>query len=269
MSRSATQRSAGAWRLPVALSILAFMLVLALMSMLWVPTSAHLSGPTLAWPDAAFWLGTDALGRDLLAQLLAAIAASLLFAAFSTLVAGVVGLAGGAALALLLGAGRPVEPSMLLLAPILVVAMLLAGLGMAGAVAALFAIVVVGSWHFAGLVRHEIARLLASDVLAAARMAGLPLLVALQRHGGRPLLLSLLARLAQLMALGLAAEAMLAAVGLGPNPPGPGLGQLLHDAQNVLQLNPLPAVLPALTLLTLLLALELLASGLSRGAPDV
>ncbi len=269
MSRSTTQRRAGAWQLPVALSVLVFMLVLALMSTLWAPTSANMSGPTLAWPDEVFWLGTDALGRDLLAQLLAAIAASLLFAAFSTLVAGVASLAVGAALAWLLGSGRPAEPSMLLLAPILVVAMLLAGVGMAGAGAALLATVVVGGWHFAGAVRHDIARLLASDVVAAARMAGLPLLVALQRHGGRPLLLGLLARLARLMALGLAAEAMLAAVGLGPSPPGPSLGQLLHDAQNVLQLNPLPAVFPALTLLALLLALELLASGLSRGSPDV
>ena len=269
MNRVGAGSRVAGWRLPVGLGIVAVIGCAAALSLVWTPVGLDMAGPTLAWPDGSFWLGTDAEGRDLLSLLMGATGTSLFIAGFSTLVAALAGVAAGTSLAVFAGPVRVGASSMLLLAPILVIAMLLVALGVAGPGASLLAIALVGTVQLARGTAADLARLLDSDPVAAARVAGLPPLMAVQRHVLPRLLPRLAARTLRFLAVALAAEALLAAVSLGMAAPGTSLGLLLREAQNFAQLNPLPAIAPTVTLLLLLIAIELAASGLASEEGDV
>ena len=229
-------------------------------------------------PDPEHPLGTDSLGRDLLARLLYGARISLsvgvlaegLALALGLLVGGIAGFYGGwvddclmrvtdiffslpaPLLALAVTAALP-DPSTLpylsrLPEPSLAVVLLVLGfIGWAG---------------IARLVRAQILVLREMDYAAAA--------TALGARGGRLLLHHLLPNaLAPVIAaatLGVAgnilAEAWLSFLGVGAHPPLPSWGVMITEGQNYLTTHPWVCIYPGLALFTAVLGLNLLGDGL-------
>ncbi|MFE6977943.1 dipeptide/oligopeptide/nickel ABC transporter permease/ATP-binding protein [Streptomyces sp. NPDC057682] len=223
--------------------------------------SAVLQGPSAAHP-----FGTDNLGRDLLARVLAAARPSLLLALGADLLGAGAGIALGASTAVLGPRTRRLVAgliTLLLAFPALLVAMFLAVVLGAGATGAMLALAVAGVPGFARLAQTLAAGVAGTDHLAAARVLGLRRLRLLARHVlpniAEPLLLSITTA----AGTSLVALSGLSFLGLGVQPPGYDWGQLLSQGLDRIYAEPLPALAPGLAVLYAALAFQLLGEVLA------
>ncbi|KOV64750.1 dipeptide/oligopeptide/nickel ABC transporter permease/ATP-binding protein [Streptomyces sp. MMG1121] len=226
--------------------------------------SAVLRGPT-----AGHLLGTDRLGRDLLARLLSAAWPSLLPAVAATLLGAAAGIMLGALTAVLGGrAARLLGAliNLLLAFPALLVAMFLAALFGAGTGGAVFALAVACAPGFARITQTLAAEVAGTDFMAAARVLGL------RRH--RLLLRHVLPHIAEPLVLNttvaagsaLVALSGLGFLGLGVQPPSYDWGLLLSQGLDRIYTEPLPAVAPGVAIVYAAVAFQLLGEMLAKGA---
>jgi peptide/nickel transport system permease protein len=212
-----------------------------------------------------FWLGTDTIGRDVLARLLAGGRVSLAVGGFSLIVALLLGITVGLAAgwrggwldALLM---RLVDG--LLAVPMLFLLLLLAAI-FRPSTATLVVVLGFSSWMgVARLVRAQVLSLKEREFILAARAIGAgPLRIAITH-----LLPNTLTPLAQDAALRLGdlilAEASLSFLGLGVQPPTPSWGNMIQEGEGLLLsawwLTFLPGIAVALTVV----AAALVADGL-------
>jgi peptide/nickel transport system permease protein len=215
-------------------------------------------------------LGTDQLGRDVWARVVAAAASSLTIAALATLLALTIGLAiglaagyaGGTADTLLM---RLVD--LVLAFPFLLLAILLAALfrasGLASSTAPVFLTLGLVGWTSIARVIRGKARVLArSDMVTAARALGASPWRIVTRH-----VLPNVAGVGIVMvALGFAqnllAEAALSYLGLGPPPPAPNWGRMLYEGRSYYRIAPHLVVVPGLAVLLAVSAFNLVGEGL-------
>jgi peptide/nickel transport system permease protein len=224
-------------------------------------------GARLAPPSAAHWLGTDALGRDVLAMVVVGARTSLAVAIGAVLL----GLVIGAPLGLIAAARGGFTNELLARAndllfafPALLLAVLLSAALGPGAATAVVAIGVFNVPVFARLVRGSALSLMTRDFVLAARVAGRgPLSIAFV-HLLPNVTGLLLAQAAIQLSLGIAAEAGLSYVGLGAQPPAPSWGRMLNEAQTLVGLAPWLALFPGLALAVAVFALGLVGDGLAR-----
>ncbi|MGW1230822.1 ABC transporter permease [Streptomyces sp. NPDC002530] len=202
-------------------------------------TSAVLRGPSAAHP-----FGTDNLGRDLLARVLAAARSSLLLALGADLLGAGAGILLGASTAVLGPRARRLVAgliTLLLAFPALLVAMFLAVALGAGATGAMLALAVAGVPGFARLAQTLAAGVAGTDHIAAARVLGLSRMRLLVRHVlpniAEPLLLSTTTA----AGTSLVALSGLSFLGLGVQPPGYDWGQLLSQGLDRIYAEPLSA----------------------------
>jgi peptide/nickel transport system permease protein len=221
-------------------------------------------------PSRAHWLGTDPLGRDLLALIAAGARTSLLVA----LGAVAIGLGLGAPLGLIAAARGGLADEftarcndLLFAFPALLLAVLLAASMGPGAANAVLAIGIFNVPVFARLTRGSALSLLSSDFVLAARVAGKgPARIALEHV--LPNLTGLLVVQATIqLSLAIVAEAGLSYVGLGAQPPAPSWGRMLNEAQTLTAVAPWLAWFPGIALALTVLALSLVGEGL-RAALD-
>lgn len=196
-------------------------------------------GRRLMPPDRRHWLGTDELGRDVLARLLHGARPSLLVALLATLVSLAAGIPLGAA-AGYSGRGADLLLSRLiegiLAFPTLVLALLVAGVAIAGSNAGTsvllvsFAIGIARAGVIARYMRGETRRLSGTDLALSARAMGADPVRVLARH----LIPAGFAPVATAAAFGAGSavltEASLSFLGLGVQPPAPTWGQILQTA---------------------------------------
>ncbi|CAL9640495.1 dipeptide/oligopeptide/nickel ABC transporter permease/ATP-binding protein [Streptomyces sp. enrichment culture] len=254
-----------------ALAMLASLAVLAVVGpVVWGPAadrpdpSAVLQGPTGGHP-----LGTDHLGRDLLARLLASTWSSLLPAVAATLLGAAAGVTLGALTAVVGGRARRLLGAcinLLLAFPALLVAMFFAALFGAGAGGAVFALAVASAPGFARLTQTLAAGAAGTDFMAAARVLGLRRHRLLRRHVlphvAEPLLLN------TTVAVGSALVALsgLSFLGLGAQPPSYDWGLLLSQGLDRVYTEPLPAVAPGVAIVYAAVAFQLLGEVLAKAA---
>ncbi|MFF8594387.1 dipeptide/oligopeptide/nickel ABC transporter permease/ATP-binding protein [Streptomyces sp. NPDC015220] len=226
--------------------------------------SAVLRGPT-----STHLLGTDHLGRDLLARLLSATWLSLLPAVGATLLGAAAGITLGALTAVVGGRVRRLLGALinLLLAfPALLVAMFLAALFGAGAGGAVCALAVACAPGFARITQTLAAKVAGTDFMAAARVLGLRrhrlLLRHVLPHIAEPLLLN------TTVAAGSALVALsgLSFLGLGVQPPAYDWGLLLSQGLDRVYTEPLPAVAPGIAIVYAGVAFQLLGEVLAGAA---
>jgi peptide/nickel transport system permease protein len=254
-------------------SILVALLILAAsLSLVWTPyPPAALDIPNkLLEPSAAHWLGTDALGRDVVSELLAGARVSLLVG----IIAVGIGLVFGVALGLLAASAKGLlEDAIMKLCdftfafPALLMAILLTATYGPGVVNAILAIGIANVPIFAKLTRATGNAVLAREFTLAARAAGRgPLAIAFD-HVLPNIAPTLIVQATIQFAIAILAEAALSYLGLGAQPPLASWGRMLADAQAWLFTAPRLAIFPGIAVALSVFGLNLLGDGL-RDALD-
>ncbi|MEV4754354.1 dipeptide/oligopeptide/nickel ABC transporter permease/ATP-binding protein [Micromonospora sp. NPDC049559] len=249
--------------------LLAAVLVLAVVAPpIWsARADAPDTGQILAGPSPAHWMGTDSLGRDILARVLVATRLSVELALAATGIGVLIGLLLGTA-PLLLGArvGRLVLAAVNIAVafPGLLLALFFAVIFGVGRTGALLAIGFAIAPGFARLTQTLTARVAGLDFAAAARIAGVGRFRLFLRHVlpnvGEPLVVN--ATIAAGNAL--LAFAGLSFLGLGVQPPGYDWGRLLGDGLGGIYVHPAAALAPGVAVVVAGLAFNLFGEALAK-----
>jgi len=240
----------------------------ALVSFAWTPfdpekltISAKLQSPTIT-----NWFGTDHFGRDIFSMLMVGARVSIAVA----FVAVGIGIAVGVPLGLYAAANRGSVTDEIVMRgndlifafPSLLLAILITAVFGPGAVNAIIAIGIFNIPVFARLARGSALALWTREFVLAARVAG--------KGKARISFEHILPNLTNLLivqgtiqfSLAVLAEAALAYVGLGAQPPLPSWGRMLADSQTLFSIAPHLALFPGLAIVLTVLGLNLLGDGL-------
>lgn len=218
---------------------------------------------------AAHLLGTDSLGRDMLARTLVAARTTLVMAAFATALASVLGIAIGIGVRM---APRIIrEPGLrviefLVSYPTLLVAIVVAAILGKGAVTAVIAIAVANTAGFARITSNLAAGLLSEEYVSSARLMGVPAHRLAVRHVLPNMAEPMLIIIAQSFAGALTEISGLSFVGLGSQSPAFDFGTLLNDALSKIVINPVLVIGPALALIITSLGALQIGDGLAAAA---
>lgn len=209
-------------------------------------------------------LGTDALGRDLLARVVAGVGVSLAIAstvaALSILIGGLIGmLAGyhGGRLDTLLSGLIDVTWGF----PMILVIIILAGVLSPGFTTVVLGIVAINWAGFARVVRGDTLKLRELDFVRASRAIGAPHRQVIRRHIAPNLVAPSLVFASYYVAITIVAEAAVSYLGVGAQPPTPSLGQIIAEGQPYLNSDPWMVATPGLVLVVIVIGLNTLGDG--------
>jgi peptide/nickel transport system permease protein len=231
------------------------------------PPAWSAEAPPVVPGEPVHWLGTDNLGRDVLARLLwgsrtallVAVCAALLTGLLGTVLGALAGYHGGAldaAVSRLVDVWMAFPPVLL---AVVLVALMSTGLG-----AVVLAIVVVDWTRFARVVRAEAQAQRALDYVTAARMLGLRPAQILWREIG-PNLWPLLTTLLTLeMGIAIVVEAILSFVGLSVASGAATWGGMIGEGRLYVNQAPTLMLLPMAATMLAVLGLNALGDGLRR-----
>ena len=234
-------------------------------------------------PSAMYWLGTDSIGRDILARLMQGMLVSLSVA----LIVEVLNIILGLSIGIMAGFfGGFIDQflarftDVMFAFPGLLFAILLTGIFGAQADVVFNKIPVIGangnarlilvslaltlaSWPFmARLARGQTLQLKEQQFIEAARTAGTSNIRIILRHI-IPNLFSIIVVAATLdISNTIIGEAGLSFLGLGVQPPGSSIGLMISDATNILDTHPLEVLIPSIVLAIIVLAFSFLGDGL-------
>ena len=256
-----------------AMAVLSVLVLLAAFGpMLWVHDHLTQSDRIKIAPTLENWhiLGTDYLGRDALARLLIALRISLLVGLVATLVSLVIGVTWGATAGFL---GGRVDNVMMRIVDVLYalpfiffVILLVTVFGRN--IFLIFAAIGAIEWlTMARIVRGQTLAIKSKEFIEAARAAGVPRFAMIRRH----ILPNVIGPVAVYVTLTIPvvilAESFLSFLGLGVNEPLTSLGVLISQGAGEMRDRPWMLLVPAVTMMVTLLALNFLGDGL-RDALD-
>ena len=252
----------------IGVVITAIFLLLAIVSFFWTPYSyAALDIPhKLKGPSGQHWFGTDQFGRDVLSMIMVgartSIAVALIAVGVGVVVGVPLGLAAAARRGSLLDEIIMRANDLVFAFPALLIAVLITAVFGPGAVNAIIAIGIFNIPVFARLSRGAALTLWTREFILAARVAGKgPVRISVE-HILPNILNTLVVQVTIQFALGILADAGLAYVGLGAQPPTPSWGKMLADAQTLISLAPHTAIIPGLAIVLTVLGLNLMGDGL-------
>jgi peptide/nickel transport system permease protein len=259
-------RQSGLGRWGLALTLL--LLVLALAAP-WLapydPTAQNLPA-RLAAPDAAHWMGTDELGRDVLSRVLFGARVSMFVSVSVVLGAGLVGLAIGALAGYLGGWFDRLVNAVLINAflsfPGILLAIAFAAFLGPGLGKVILALTITGWAGYARLARAQVLQTKELDYVVAARTLGASDARILVRHLLPNILPPVLVQATVALAGAILAESTLSFLGLGVLAPMPSWGAMLNDARSHLFDAPHLVIFPALAVMAAVLAFNLLGDAL-------
>ncbi len=249
----------------VAVSLL--LVATALLSLVWTPKDPlamsianRLQGPSLAHP-----FGTDQYGRDILSRVMAGARTSI---AVGVIAVGL-GLLAGMALGIASGwTGGWLDETLMRLIdavqgfPAILSALLLTAVFGPGIVISMVAIGIAFVPVFARLSRASFLELRAREFVLAAQALGAGDRRLILRHILPNTLAPVIVQATTSFPVAILAEAALAYLGLGTQPPNPSWGLMLKEAQNFLALSPSFALFPGGAIGLTVLGLNLLGDGL-------
>jgi peptide/nickel transport system permease protein len=256
----------------IGLVVIALFVVLAVFAPLISPFDPAAQSWTAVRkaPSALHWLGTDDVGRDVLARVIYGAQASLLAGVISVGIAVSIGVplgliagyVGGLTDALL----SRITDAMLAV-PFLILAIALAAFLGPSLGNAMIAIGVTTTPIFVRLTRGQVMAVKVEDYVEAARAIGNPGWRIALFHILPNILPALLVQATLSIAAAIIAEAALSFLGLGQQPPAPSWGSMLNSAQRFLTNAPWMAVWPGLAIFLTVLSFNLVGDGL-RDALD-
>jgi peptide/nickel transport system permease protein len=221
-------------------------------------------------PSMAHWMGTDEIGRDVLARMIWGARASLLAGVVSVAIA----LAVGVPVGLISGYCRGWIDHVLqritdalLACPFLILAIALAAFLGPSLTNAMIAIGISTVPIFIRLTRGQVMAVTVEDYVEAARAVGNPHWRILFRHVFPNVVPPLLVQATLSIAAAILAEASLSFLGLGQQPPEPSWGSMLNTAKNFLVQAPWMAIWPGVAICLVVLGFNLFGDGL-RDALD-
>jgi peptide/nickel transport system permease protein len=254
--------------LMVGLVLTAIFIAAALLSFVWTPYPfAEQDIPNkLKGFSAAHWFGTDQYGRDVFSMIIVGARTSIAVA----LIAVTVGIGIGTPLGLFAAAQRGTlldevvmrANDLVFAFPALLIAVLITAVFGPGEVNAIIAIGIFNIPVFARLSRAAALTLWNREFIMAARVAGKGSARISVEHILPNIANTLIVQATIQFALGILAEAALAYVGLGAQPPTPSWGKMLADAQTLITLAPHLALVPGLAIVLMVLGVNLLGDGL-------
>ncbi|MGK0619272.1 ABC transporter permease [Meiothermus cerbereus] len=265
-----SRRSSGWAKLPIALKVGSFLILLVLLMVLAStlnPVDPNATTPHRLAPlfSPGHPLGTDILGRDTLARVLAGAQNAL----YVGLIAVGIGLSVGLLLGVLagyLGGWLDQILSVLLEAlyalPALLIALLLAAIFNPGVTTSMVAIGLAAVPAFARVARAGVLSVKTLPYIEAARALGMGSGRIMLRHVLPNIIGPLVVQASLAFAVAILAEAALSYLGLGTQPPNPSWGRMLREAQSYQELTPYPVIFPGLAIGLAVLGFNLLGDGL-------
>ncbi len=263
------------WRQPnflLGVALTATLVATALVALVWTPYAVDaISVPDrLQGPSAAHWLGTDLLGRDVLSRLMVG--------ARNSIVVGVVAVGIGLVFGVLLGAiaaarGGWIDEiimrgsDVVFAFPAIISALLITALIGPGAVNAIIAIGIFNIPVFARVTRSAARQVWAFEYTRAGLAIGKGPFAVTRDHVLPNVASVLIVQATIQFAIAILAEAALAYLGLGTQPPAPSWGRMLFEAQTLMAIEPRLAIFPGVAIALAVLGLNLLGDGL-RDALD-
>ena len=248
----------------IILVLLALMAILAPYLAPYSPTAQNLAD-RLQPPSAAHWLGTDALGRDILSRIIWGSRVTLFIVGTVALISPIMGLLIGTIAGF---AGGWVDQVLMritdifLAFPKLILALaLVAALG-PGIVNAVLALAITGWPPYARLARAETLAVRNADYIAAARLQGAGPFRLLVGHVWPMCISSMIVRVALDMAGIILSAAGLGFLGLGAQPPLAEWGAMISDGRTYILDHWWVAAMPGLAIFIVSLAFNFLGDGL-------
>lgn len=253
----------------IGLGVVAFWIAAALLAPLVAPYPPNdFVGPALQGPSAAFLLGTDDLGRDVLSRVLWGARPVLILAPLAVLLAeavgALIGLASGYAGGLVDEVVMRINDSLISFPAILLYLLIIAALG-PSKLNVVLAIAVGSIPGIARIVRGVVLDLRSRSFVLAARLRGerlwYMLLVELLPNARGPILVDATLRLAYAtFAIG-----TLGFLGLGTPPPDPDWGGMVNQGVRWLAVSSWMTAMPAVALASLVIGINLVADALQSG----
>lgn len=251
----------------IGLSIVIFWIAVAVLAPVIAPQGpfAQDAAAVNKPPSATHPLGTDHLGRDLLARLLYGSRTILALAPISVLAAVLVGtflgLVGGYYGGLIDEVVMRILDAIMAFPTILLYLIIISAIG-PSAVNVVIAITFVGAPGVARLVRSLTLDIRARDYIAAAKLRGenpwYIMFVEILPNARGPLIIDAMLRVGYaVFAIG-----TLGFLGLGLPPPTPDWGGMINEARKYIWVNPWAVLWPALAIASLVVGLNLFADGL-------
>lgn len=221
-------------------------------------------------PSAAYWLGTDELGRDILSRMIWGAQASLLAGVVSVAIAVFIGVPFGLIAGYFGGwldgiISRVTDA--LLATPFLILAIALAAFLGPSLTNAMIAIGLSAMPIFVRLTRGQVLSVKTEDYVEGARAIGLSHTLIIVRYILPNVFAPILVQATLAIATAIIAEASLSFLGLGQQPPSPSWGSMLNVAKNFLSQAPWMAMWPGAAIFLVVLGFNLLGDGL-RDALD-
>jgi ABC-type dipeptide/oligopeptide/nickel transport system permease subunit len=258
------------WRNPlgllglVILGLLVFAALAAQLISPYDPIVQH-QGKELLGPNPAFWLGTDELGRDLLSRVIYGARPSLTVALMVVVIGGGLGILAGLTAGFF---GGWVDALLMRLfdalfafPPILLGFVIIAALG-PGTTQVAYAIALAVVPTLGRVARSLVLKERHRDYVLAARCTGAGSARVMFLHVLPNAVSPMIVNLALIMGFSVLAEASLAFLGLGTQPPLPSWGAMLNESRAYLRNDPWMAICPGVVLAMLLLGLNYLADAL-------
>jgi peptide/nickel transport system permease protein len=254
------------------LAVIALFVLLALFAPLVAPYDPTAQSWTSVRkpPSMLHLLGTDDVGRDILARIIFGARASLLAGVISVAIALAVGVPLGLAAGYVGGFLDAVISRLtdaMLAIPFLILAIALAAFLGPSLRNAMIAIGITTTPIFVRLTRGQVMAVKVEDYIEAARAVGNPPWRVVLVHILPNILPALMVQVSLSIAAAIIAEAALSFLGLGQQPPAPSWGSMLNAAQRFLVNAPWMAVWPGLAIFLTVLSFNLLGDGL-RDALD-
>jgi ABC-type dipeptide/oligopeptide/nickel transport system permease subunit len=221
-------------------------------------------------PSLTYWFGTDEIGRDILSRVMHGGVASLYAGVVSVLIAVLIGVPIGLVAGWYGGwtdAAISRATDALLAVPFLILAIALAAALGPSLVNAMIAIGLSQVPIFVRLARGQTLVVKSEDFVEGAHAVGVAEAMILARHVAPNILPPILVQATLTVATAIIAEASLAFLGLGQQPPAPSWGSMLNTAKNYLEQAPWMSLSPGAAIFLVVLGFNLLGDGL-RDALD-
>jgi ABC-type dipeptide/oligopeptide/nickel transport system permease subunit len=234
-------------------------------SLIWTIEPDAIDATRLEPPSAAHPMGTDELGRDTLARVIAGAGVSLQVGLVAVGVAAVLGVPLGLFAAFY---GRWVDVAamrfvdILFAIPALVLAIVVAGLLGPSRTNAMLAIGIAYAPAFARVARSSALSVMAQPYIEAARSLGTSSLSSMRRHLLPNITAPLIVMASTYLGTAILSEAALSFLGLGVQPPEPSWGGMLSTARTYMLLSPWVAIFPGAAIMLVVLGMNLLGDAL-------